>query len=75
MDKEEYEVYFPTEGKTARILVNPAHGKQVAAMILCQENVDICVIRHKSSTGRTEIDMVAMLVYNDFKFLFPEKEM
>lgn len=75
MDKEEYEVYFPTEGKTARILVNPAHGKQVAAMILCQENVDICVIRHKSSTGRTEIDMVAMLVDNDFKFLFPEKEM
>lgn len=72
--KDRYEFYFPSEGKSVEALLNPMHGKQVTAMIMCQEKVDTCVVRHKTSYGKTEVEMVATIVDNDFVFLFPEKE-
>lgn len=52
MNKHEYKAYFPTTGKSERILLNPEHMRAVACVLISQHETPIVFIQDKDS-GKT----------------------
>lgn len=76
MNKQEYKAYFPTTGKTQRVLLNPAHMRQVACILISQTYNPIVFIQDKN-TSKTLLICIWVAEgkhEGKFHFYFEEEE-